>query len=184
MYEPDMINDILKTLACGLDGPVDDSTCWFCKSSPSEEEHKREIPMYNNVHLGSVEAVATGYMVEKKWSTSKVPIPRCSNCHSAHSTRNTWRGWCGLLAGLGWLILVACNSTVVEGWFGVVIVGGIGAFIIGWIGAGVGHLLGAMFADGSIPPEKFGKEYPAVKMMVAEGWKFGTQPQPGEEYKS
>ena len=44
-------------------------------------------------------------------------------------------------------------------------------------------ILSKIFTSGQVPPEKYCREHPGVQMLLAQGWKFGTEPQPGEEYK-
>lgn len=158
-------------------------SCWFCRSAPPEKDCAAEASLYSEVRLTDVQTTAVGYNVAKSWKTLKVPVPRCRRCAGAHAARRKLIDGFTVVPVLAVVVAALCAYRQLDGLVGVMVVSVVGGLLAAGLGRGLGYLLGRMVTPSEVPDEKKGREHPAVKALLAQGWKLGAKPQPGEEFK-
>jgi hypothetical protein len=145
-------------------GNLEYATCWFCKQTSADDEAALELKMY-----GDVTRTPTWNGVQVQWRHGTVKVPRCAQCKSAHARAADWAGGgclLGAIIGLGGSIAISIP------WLGVVIVLG----VTGAIGSGIGAGIGSALLSKGIRPVSAQKEFPSVKRLLGQGWKFGEKP--------
>lgn len=157
--------------------------CWFCRSAPAEAPCAAQTPLYSDVRIADVQTTFNGYNIKKTWQVLTVPVPRCRRCAGAHATRATVQGVLTLLPVLAVVAAAIWFHTELDGFIGVLVVSVIGGAVAAGLGHLVGSMLGWLVTPGSIPDESRRQEHPAVQVLLAQGWKVGNSPQPGEEFK-
>jgi hypothetical protein len=159
-------------------------TCWYCRSASAEKECAAQAPLYSHVRLADVQATFNGYNIKKTWDVLKVPVPRCRRCAGAHATRGKLLAGFTVVPLLGVVVAALCSWEQLDGIGGVLVVsviGGLLAWGLGWL---VGTVLGKLLTPGGIPDEDRCRDHPVVQALMAEGWTWGSKPQPGEEFKN
>jgi hypothetical protein len=158
--------------------------CWYCRSAPAEPGSAAQAPLYNDVRLADVQTTFDGYNIKKTWKVVKVPVPRCRRCAGAHATRGKLVVGFTFIPVLGVIVAAICCYQQLDGFIGVLVVSIIGGVVVGLLGWGLGRLAGWLVTPKDIPDEGRSKDYPTVQALVAQGWKLGSKPQPGEEFKN
>jgi len=158
--------------------------CWYCRSAAAEEGRAAQAPLYSDVRLSDVQTTFSGYNITKTWKALKVPIPRCRRCTGAHAVRGNLILWFVLLPVLAVVAAAIWHHQELDGFIGVLVVSLIGGLVAAGLGWVLGWLLGRLVTPWEIPDESHSKEHPVVQALLAEGWKLGSKPQPGEEFKN
>ena len=146
-------------------------TCWFCQSEPLAEDCAVPLKMY-----GDVRRTPTYLGVEITWRHGTIKVPRCRSCQSIHKRKENG-GVCGFFLGavvggvLGFLVLAALGHEAPKD-AGCWIVG-MSAFFAGLLGALIGAKAGNRR---DVRPASAANQFPEVKKLLSEGWKFGEKP--------
>ncbi|HOX07190.1 MAG TPA: hypothetical protein PK280_12370 [Planctomycetota bacterium] len=157
--------------------------CWYCRSAPAGPECAFQAPLYSDVRLTDVRTTVTGYRIEKAWNVVKVPVPRCARCAGAHATRGRLLAGFTMVPVLAVIVAALCAWGQLDGFIGVLVVSVLGGLLAAGLGWLVGRGLGRLLTPGDIPDEDRCRDHPAVQALMAQGWKWGSKPQPGEEFK-
>jgi len=158
--------------------------CWYCRSAAAEQARAAEASLYADVRISDVQTTVTGYNVTKTWKVLKVPIPRCRRCAGAHAVRGYIVAGFALPLGLAAIGAAIWNHAEFDSVLVMAFVALIGGFAAACLGALAGWLLGRLVTPWSIPDAGHSREYPAVRALLAQGWKLGSKPGAGEEYRN
>lgn len=131
------------------------STCWFCKQNPAADKAVLEVKMFREVNR--IPVIGEGVVIT--WRHGSIKVPRCLECKKAHSTK-------------GFAIVGAIVGALV----GTAIFPIIGTVLGYWIGNLIGKQIDAANMPEGVRPESAKKEFPSVKQLLSEGWKFGERP--------
>ncbi len=165
------------------DAPAPGENCWFCRSAPAEAGCVAQTPLYSDVRIADVQTTFNGYNIKKTWRLLNVPVPRCRRCAAAHATRAKLLGGFTVFPVLAVIVAAVCSWSALDGFIGVMVVSIIGGLVAAGVGRLVGYILGRLFTPSRISDEGRGQDHPDVQALLAQGWKVGRQPQPGEEFK-
>ena len=134
-----------------------DSLCHFCGLRPGADASVSKLAMYGDVNR---------MFNQVNYRTLSISIPRCKTCKEKQDSASNLG--CGLWVAsiiIGALIGAAMTRD------GGKIAGGTLGFIVGWV-----VFLINLHQGDSAGPNGGPKNYPAVKKMLAQGWKIGDRP--------
>jgi len=136
------------------------NTCFFCKQNKADESAVLEKPMYGDVRRNYDKIT---------WRHLIVKIPRCEKCNKEHNKQDT-------------IVVVGVIASIAAGIyfgnlflsFGNLSLSYVFGFIIGGIGIGVSIIIGSKARK--TKSRGTSNQFPQVKELKKEGWKFGEEP--------
>lgn len=159
--------------------------CWYCGKNTPDKHCAYEVKMYGNVTRTPFwEYGRTGTHVQ--WQSGSVQVPRCTSCKAYHdsntaaSNRITCGGCLtGLLLGFvaAFLIVSALGSGVGANGFLI----GLGIFVVinvitGSITLSLDNKRKKATKRPEIRPVNEYSTFPAIQLMLTQGWKVGEKP--------
>jgi hypothetical protein len=150
------------------------NNCWFCGENPAEDQAAVDVKMYGDVN---VEYTWTGKRVT--WRHGTVKVPRCGRCKVIHDhTENCRVFGCALGVLVGFAGCAAITGVLWQpdsaGW---ILLGCAIVLVVATIiGALVGVAIGDSYRPVGVKRLAAKSDYPLVKQLLDEGWKFGERP--------
>ncbi|MFI5914810.1 hypothetical protein [Dactylosporangium sp. NPDC051541] len=149
--------------------------CWFCGDATASPQHERVV----GLHIDIDTTMTWTLRIRTRWYTGSVRVPRCARCRRGHR----------LEQALPLLAVAAFIAYVASGQFdellGITPAGStVGPALwavpaalpaLAWIAARRGWLRSVGFAPRGLA---YGRRYPEVRQMRADGWKWRSGPFP------
>ena len=142
-----------------------DMTCWFCKVRDAAEKHDLPFEMF-----GDIDTRSTASETKVAYNVRHVEVPRCADCHSRH------RDSVLSMIAAGVFLLSLITAVI----FALYVVSAEWIWAV-WLGLSAGLLIGALAVNlallrGTLSTYKARKNYPEVKELRDNGYKFGRRP--------
>jgi amino acid transporter len=172
------MND-LENIVTNIANEWDVSKCWFCKSGTARQDTEYSLDLYRVIEYEKT-YVVIGFSHKQKYETTKIVIPRCSNCKAIHGT-TFW------ILFVLWLILFSVVAVIAvkiwlsenQPWFINLIGGIIGLILLGAVCALAIAAFGTalrFFTNLFWKSESYAMKSPRVKSLIEQGWKEGASP--------